>query len=218
MSMTAEATRVAAPESARSAEPARAAGRDDREGRQRPAHHGRRASQAAHRRAHHRQRGGPHPHPQGLPAAHVQHPHREPEEAVRDGGRAGLQLRHPEPGALSRQRVPAAGVRGPGHPADPVQDPDVRRPAPAGHHQQAGREAARAGAGDGAHGLRQEHHAGRDGRQDQQGAPGAHPHHRGPHRVHPPPPGVHGEPARGGQPTRSRSPARSSTPCGRTPT
>ncbi|CAA9304081.1 MAG: Twitching motility protein PilT, partial [uncultured Gemmatimonadetes bacterium] len=180
-------------------EPARPAGRDDRARRVGPSRDGGRAPQAAGGRPHHRQRSGPHPDPQGLPAAHVQHSHREPEEAVRDRGRAGLQLRHPEPGALPRQRVPPARVRGPGHPPDPLQDPDVRGAAAASHHPEAGREATRAGAGDGPHGLGQEHHIGRHGRQDQQGAARPHPDDRRPHRVHPPPPGVHGEPARGGQ-------------------
>ena len=45
--------------------------------------------------------------------------------------------------------------------------------------------------------LGQEHHAGGDDRQDQQGDEGPHHHGGRPDRVHPPPPAVHRQPARG---------------------
>ena len=49
------------------------------------------------------------PHPQGHPPAGLFGPDREPEEAVRDRGRAGFLLRNSEPGPLPRQRFKQRG-------------------------------------------------------------------------------------------------------------
>ena len=61
------------------------------------------------------------PDAQGHASARLLGPHREPEEAVRDRGRARLLLRHPEPGALPRQLFKQRGCVSHGHPADPLQ-------------------------------------------------------------------------------------------------
>ena len=66
------------------------------------------------------------PDAQGHAAARLLGPHREPEEAVRDRGRARLLLRHPEPGALPRQLLQAARLRVDGHPQIPFNVRDLR--------------------------------------------------------------------------------------------
>ena len=86
-----------------------------------------------------------------------------------------------------------------GDPADPVQHPHVRRAGTLAGGGEDGRAAARPGAGHGPDGLGQDHHARRDDRQDQPRAPRPHHHGRGPDRVHPPPPELHRQPARGGR-------------------
>jgi len=50
----------------------------------------------------------------------------EPEEALRDGKRARLLVRHSEPGPLPRQRLQAARLRVGRHPADSLHREDVR--------------------------------------------------------------------------------------------
>ena len=144
-----------------------------------------------------RQRGGG-PVAQGHALPGLLRPHREPEEALRAGGRARLLVRHPEPGAVPRQRVQAAGLRGHGAPDDSVQRAHLRGPRPARGGLAAGRPAPRPGAGDRPDRLGQVHHAGGGGRPDQQGPQGPHHHGRGPDRVHPLPPELHRQPARGG--------------------
>ena len=80
----------------------------------------------------------------------------------------------------------------------PVQRPHLQRARPAAGGGEAGGAAARTDPGDGPDGLGQVDHARRDHRQDQQGAEGSHHHGGGPDRVHPPPPELHRQPARGG--------------------
>ena len=94
-------------------EPARAARGNDREGRLRPAHHRRGAAQAPHRRRHHQRLGAGRADPQGHAGAGLLGADREPEEAVRDRGRARLLLRHPEPGPLPRQRASSSAAAWP---------------------------------------------------------------------------------------------------------
>jgi type II secretory ATPase GspE/PulE/Tfp pilus assembly ATPase PilB-like protein len=65
---------------------------------------------------------------EGHAAAGLLGAHGEPEEALRDGGRARLLVRHPEPGALPRQLLQAARLRLDGDASDPVQHQDLRRP------------------------------------------------------------------------------------------
>ncbi len=68
--------------------------------------------------------------------------------------------------------------------------------------------------------LGQVDHAGRHARQDQQGAEGPHHHGGRPDRVHPPPPDVHRQPARGGhrhQELRQRAQVRPPRGSGRDP-
>ena len=86
-----------------------------------------------------------------------------------------------------------------GHPHDSLQRPHLRGARPAAGGGQAGRAAARPDPGDRARRARaRSHHARGDDRQDQQGAEGPHHHGGGPDRVHPPPPELHRQPARGG--------------------
>ena len=96
--------------------------------------------------------------------------------------------------------------------------PPLRRAGPAAGHRQAGRAAARAGAGHRADRQRQVDDAGGDDRQDQHRAQGPHPHHRGPDRVPAPAQGLPGQPARGRTATPRASPTRCARRCARTPT
>ena len=136
-------------------------------------------------------------HAQGHAAARLLRAHGAAEEAVRDGRRARLLVRHPGPRALPRQLLQAARLRVDGDAADPDQHQDLQRPRPAAGHRAHGGEAARAGARHRADGLGQVDHARGDDRQDQPGAQGAHHHGRGSDRVHPPASGLHHQPARG---------------------
>ena len=84
-----------------------------------------------------------------------------------------------------------------GHPHDSLQCPHLPGARPAAGRRQAGGAAARPDPGDRPDGLGQVHHARGDHRQDQQGAEGSHHHGGRPDRVHPPPPELHRQPARG---------------------
>ena len=156
---------------------------------------------------------------QGHAAARLLGPDREPEEAVRDRGRARLLVRHSEPRALPRQLLQAARLRVDGHPQIPFNDQDASRSSgcppviaklaerPRGLILVTGPDR-----------LGQVDHARRDDRQDQQGAEGPHHHGRRPDRVHPPPPELHRQPARGRHRHQELRRPRSSTRCVRTPT
>ena len=114
--------------------------------------------------------------------------------------RARLLVRHPRHRALPLQRLQPARRgrrRLPGHPRA-----DQERSASSGCRRcigNAGRAAARPGAGHRPDRQRQVDDAGGDDRQDQHRAARAHPHHRGSDRVHPPAQGLPRQPARGAQ-------------------
>ena len=90
----------------------------------------------------------------------------------------------------------AVGARLPRHSREDPRLPGAGAAAGAG---QAVRAAARPRPRHRADRLRQVDDAGGDARQDQHRARRAHPHHRGPDRVHPQPQGLSREPARGAQ-------------------
>ena len=193
---------------------------DDREGRVRPAHHGGRAAQAARRRRHRRLRSVDDVlTPKDTLHARLLGAHREPEEAVRDGGRARLLVRHPEPGALPRQLFKQRGCVSMVIRQIPFNDPDASRSWAC---RRSSRKLAERPRGlvlvTGPTGSGKSHHARGDDRQDQQGAEGPHHHGRRPDRVHPPPPELHRQPARGRHRHQELRRPRSSTRCARTPT
>ena len=151
-------------------------------------------------------------------AAGLQRAHRRAEEALRGDAGARLLLRHQGDGALPLQHVQPAGRRGRRLPADSRTHPHLRGARAAQGAGDAGRSPARAGAGHRADRQRQVDHAGGDARQDQHRAQGAHPHHRGPDRVHPPAQRVPGEPARSAQRHARASRWPCGPPCARIPT
>ena len=154
----------------------------------------------------------------GDQAARLQRAHRRPEAPLRGEPRARLHLRHQGPGPLPRQRLHAARRGGRRLPDDPLRDPRLQGARPAAGHRQHLRQAARPGPRDRAHRLRQVDDAGRDARQDQQRAPRAHHHDRGPDRV----PALATRSAWSTSasctPTPTPSPTPCAPPCARTPT
>ena len=157
---------------------------------------------------------------EGHAAAGLLDPHREPEEAVRDRGRAGLLVRDPEPGALPRQRLQAARLRLAWRSGrSPSRSRRSRSSGCRRSSRELAEQAARPGAG----------HRARPGsgksttlaamidkiNRERQGP---HHHDRGPDRVHPPAQEAASSTSARSAPTPSRSPPRSSTRCARTPT
>ena len=112
---------------------------------------------------------------------------------------ARLLVRHQGARALPLQRVQPARRGRRGLPADPREDPHLRRARPAAGARQPRRAAARPGARHRPDRQRQVDDAGGDDRQDQLRAPRPHPHDRGSDRVHPPAQELPGQPARGAQ-------------------
>ena len=94
----------------------------------------------------------------------------------------------------------------------------LRGARPAAGARQAGRAAARPGAGHRPDRQRQVDDARRDDRQDQHRAARAHPHHRGSDRVPAPAQGLPGQPARGAQRHAELLATRCARRCARTPT
>ena len=141
-------------------------------------------------------------------SAGLQRAHRCAEEALRGNARARLLVRHPRSRALPLQRLQPARRGGGRLSGYPGEDQALRRAGAAAGSRDAGRSPARSGAGDGSDRQRKVHDAGRDDRQDQHRTPGAHPHHRGSDRVHPPAQGLPGQPARSAQRHARASPRR----------
>ena len=132
--------------------------------------------------------------------AGLQRAHRRAEEALRGDAGARLLVRHPRPGPLPLQHVQPEGRGRRGLPPDSRAHP--RRSRSCGLPAviaQAGRAAARPGAGHRPDRQRQVDDAGGDDRQDQHRAARPHPHHRGPDRVPAPAQELPGQPARGAQ-------------------
>ena len=136
----------------------------------------------------------------GNQAAGLQRADRLAEEALRgDRWSSTSRSASRRSAPLPLQRLHPARRRRRGLPAHPREDPHLRRARPAAGAREPVRTAARPGPRHRSDRQRQVDDAGRDARQDQLGAPRAHPDHRGSDRVHPPAQELPREPARGPQ-------------------
>ena len=123
-------------------------------------------------------------------------PHQRPAPEAGDRLADRPRLLDPRQGPLPRERLLPARLDRRRLPPDPAGDAGARHARPAAGAARLHQEAARVRAGHGPDRLGQVHHARRDDRRDQRGAPRAHPHDRGPDRVPAPSQELHRQPAR----------------------